>query len=281
MININLLPESLRKKGGLPMPQLLGLLVSVAILGVLVYMVTGYHMDTIPALKSRKSTLEARKVNLEKQVKELAAINAEIARMSGYVNAVKGLYRQRIVWSKVLADIKNIVNFDPSMSEYNPDMRYLWLTKLSGQEKKISLEGYTTASSQVLAMQLSERLINNFRTYVPTSLPEKDEELRLQEELRLAITEHEAEKRERPELPMQGPRELTIRQRLEEIKNIKSGGIALMPFNSMIEDGSLKLLRTTWSNAPQPRISNAQGNALSEQLFPEKAWSFSIEMLMK
>lgn len=278
MIHINLLPEALRKRGGLPMSQLVGLLVAVAVLGGLVYMVTKYQMDIIPSLRERQRNLQSQKEMLEKKAKELAQINAEINRMSGYVNAVKGLYKQRVVWSKVLSDIKNIVNFDPSMSEYNSDMRYLWLTRLTGKDKKINLEGYATSSSQVLAMQLSERLINNFRTYVPTSLPEKDEEVRLQEELRQAIAEHEAERRERPELPMQGPRELTIRQRLDEIKNIKSGGIAMMPFNSLLEDGSLKLNKTTWASAPKPRNIK---DGVGEQLFPTMAWSFSIEMLMK
>jgi len=278
MININLLPESLRKQGGMPMSQMLGLVAAVAILGSLVYMVTKYQMDTLPTLRDTKFTLEAQKANLEKEAQKLVKINADIASMSGYVNAVRGLYRQRIVWAKVLSDIKNIVNFDPTMNEYNPDVRYLWLTKLVGKEKKLSMDGYATASSQNLALQLSERLLNNFRTYVPTSLPEKDEEIRLQEELKVAITEHEAERRERPELPMQGPRELTIRQRLDEIKNIKSGGIAMVPFSSSLEDGSLRLIKTSWIVAPKIRGRRTE---VLDQLEPEMAWNFSIEMLLK
>lgn len=279
MININLLPESLRRKSGIPFPQMMGLLAAVVVLGALVYMVTKYQLDTLPELRNKKQSLQVRQAQLQKKAEELKKINQEISRMSSYVDAVKGLYKQRVVWSKVLADIKNIVNFDPSMSEYNTDMRYLWLTKLTGKEKAISMQGYATASSQVVAMQLPERLLHSMRSYAPANLPEKDEEIRLQDELRLAVSEHEAERRERPELPMQGPRELTIRQRLEEIKNIKSGGIALMPFHSMLVGGSLKLNRANWVKAPTPK-GYLPGQEIG-QIFPEMAWSFSIEMTLK
>lgn len=278
MININLLPESLRKKGGVAPKQLLGLVAAVAVLGGLVYMVTKYQMDTLPTLRDRKQSLQTQQAGLRKKVEELKKINQEIASKSAYVDAVKGLYRQRVVWSKVLSDVKNIVNFDPSMSEYNTDMRYLWLTKLNGRERSLSMQGFATASSQVVAMQLPERLLHSIRSYAPVNLPEKDEEIRLQDELRKAVAEHEAERRERPELPMQGPRELSIRQRLEEIKTIKSGGIALMPFHTMLVGGSLKLNRAAWVKAPTPRGYATQD---AGQLFPEMAWSFNIEMTLK
>ncbi len=278
MITINLLPESLRKKTGIPPKQILGLVVAVAVLGGLVYLVTKYHLDTLPLLRERKAGLQARQEQLLKEVEKLKAINAEIASKSAYVNAVKGLYRQRVVWSKTLSDVKNIVNFDLSMSEYNADMRYLWLTRLSGREKSLSMQGFATASSQVVAMQLPERLLHSIRSYTPANLPEKDEEIRLQDELRRAVAEHEAERRERPELPMQGPRELSIRQRLEEIKTIKSGGIALKPFHESLVAGSLKLNRASWVRAPRPRSYSDQDEG---QIFPEMAWSFNIEMTLK
>ncbi len=278
MISINLLPESLRKKSGVPPKQLLGLAIAVAVLGGLVYLVTKYHMDTLPTLRDRQSSLQSRRTQLQQKVEELKKINQEIAAKSTYIDAVKGLYRQRVVWSKVLSDVKNIVNFDPSMNEYNADMRYLWLTKLSGREKSLSMDGFATASTQVVAMQLPERLLHSIRSYAPANLPEKDEEIRLQDELRQAVAEHEAERRERPELPIQGPRELSIRQRLEEIKTIKSGGIALMPLHAGLVDGSLQLNRAAWVNAP--RRGGASRDDTGE-LFPDNAWSFSIEMTLK
>ncbi len=276
MININLLPDSMRKAEGLPKKQLLILLCLVAVLGGLVYMVTRYLFVILPELRMEQASLAQEERRLKTVVQELQRINQEIGRMSGYVDAVKGLYRGRTVWAKILADVKNIVNFDPAMSEYNVEQRYLWLTRLTGRGKAITLTGFATAASQVVAMQMPERLLQGFRDYSPVTLPEKDEETRLQEELRVVINEHDAERRERPELPIQGPRELAIRQRLEEIKAVKSGGIALQPFVQFVVPGSLQLRRASWTGAPRPR-----GSAGAGALFPESAWAFDISMTLK
>ena len=279
MININLLPDSMRKKEGLPRQQLLILLCLSAVFGGLVYMITRYTFVIIPDLQAEQTTLTQRERMLKEVVKELADINKEINRMSGYVDAVKSLYRQRIVWAKILADVKNIVNFDPEMSEYNVDQRYLWLTNFTGKEKAIALTGFATATSQTVAMQMPERLLQGFRDYSSVSLPEKDEEVRLQEELRQAIKEHDAERRERPELPIQGPRELAIRQRLEEIKAVKSGGIALKPFVEFLVPGSLQLKSASWTSSPRPR--QAALSPGSDAMFPKNAWNFNITMNLK
>ena len=279
MININLLPDSMRKKEGLPRQQLIILLCLLVVLGSLVYMVTRYMFVIIPDLRQEQMTLTQQERNLKVVVQELTDINNEINRMSGYVDAVKSLYRQRVVWAKILADVKNIVNFDPEMSEYNVDQRYLWLTNFTGKEKAIALTGFATASSQVVAMQMPERLLQGFRDYSSVSLPEKDEEIKLQEELRQAIKEHETERRERPELPIQGPRELAIRQRLEEIKAVKSGGIALRPFVEFLQPGSLQLKSASWTTAPRPRLTTS--NPGVEAMFPQNAWNFNITMNLK
>lgn len=277
MININLLPEVMRKKERMPLPQLLMLVGVVVLFCLLGLVIANYYMNVIPNLESRKRSLTATRQTLQVRADELKRINAEIASLTDYVDAVKTLYRQRIVWSKILSDLKHIVNFDPSMSEYNPDMRYLWLTKLSGRGNELTLNGYATSGNQVVAMQMPERLLQGFRTYAPLTLPEKDEEARLQESLREAQAEHDALRRENPGLPLQGPKEVAVRQRLEEIQNIKSGGIALKAFSELMTPASIRLLNATWTNTPSPRrrVTNA------EELFPPQAWSFGISLELK
>lgn len=277
MININLLPESMRKKEGLPGTQILGLLIMAAILGGLVFMITKYQFDIIPNLENRRASLNRTKTQLNAEVARLKEITAEVNRMTGYVDAVKGLYKQRVVWSKILSDIKNIVNFDPAMNVYNTDMRYMWLTKLSGKGKAISMNCIATASNQIIAMQMPEQLLREMKEYAPINLPEKDEEARLQEELRKAMTDHEAERRDRPELPLQGPQELAIRQRLEEIKTVQSGGIALLKFDNLLVPGSLQMTSASWSAAPRP--SGSARDII--EIFPDRAWTFGVNMTLK
>ena len=276
MININLLPEVLRKKERPPIKQILPLVALVVLTGLAVFQVTKYQFDIIPTLESRKDSLEREKVALTAKVEELKQINAEINKLSDYITTVKGLYKRRIVWSKLLYDVKKIVNFDETMSRYNDEMRYLWLTKFNGSGKNINLTGFATAANQVIAMQLPERLIVGFLTYTPVALPEKDEEARLQEELTRVIASHTAQRRENSDLPLQSPEEIALRQRLEEIKNVKSGSIAMQSFSSHLVPGSLKLTSTAWGGAPQPT-----GTRTTPEIFPTQAWTFNLIMTLK
>lgn len=280
MININLLPEVLRKKERMPLPQFLALICMILLIGGAVYMITKYQFDTIPNLRRDQSSLKRTRTELEAQVEELKTINQAINRLSGYVEAVKELYKNRVVWAKLLSDVKNIVNFDESMSNYNPEMRYLWLTKLSGSRNRIALTGYATAANEVVAMQMPERLLATFLTYAPATLPEKDEEQRLQGELAAAITEHSVSRETNPELPLQGPKEITIRQRLEEIKNMQSGGIAMQPFSNFLVPGSLRLNSASWTVSPKTNAPSTGATDLAE-VFPAQAWSFDISMDLK
>lgn len=277
MININLLPESMRKKESMPIQQFLGILVGLGVLGVMVWMITKYKFDTIPSMTREVLSLEQNKKVLQAQQEELKAINAEINRMSGYVDAVKSLYMQRVVWAKIMSDVKHIINFDPSMEKYNPEMRYLWATSFTGQGKNISMRFFATAGTQVQAMQMPELLLQRFRSYTLTSLPEKDEEARLEAELKKATDSHEKERQDNPDLPLQGPEELKIRQRLEEIKAFKSGGIALIPFDALLVPGSLQFKSVSWGAAPRP--TGRRENLL--EVFPTMAWSFDVSATLK
>ena len=277
MININLLPEVLRKKERMPLSQWLGIAVMALLIAGVFYLVTLYHFDTIPNMERRKESLERQKRELTAKAEELKQISAEINRLSEYVDTVKGLYRNRLVWAKILSDIKHIVNFDKGMESYNADMRYIWLTNLTGSGKTLSLKGFATASTQVNAMQMPEQLLREFTLYSPVNLPEKDEEERLQNELKDAIAKHTQLRANDNSLPLQGTVEIALRQRLEQIKNVKSGGVAMQPFSAHLIPGSINLNNVTWGGAPQPPRS---GPGLTE-IFPTQAWSFDIIMQLK
>ncbi|MDR2390781.1 MAG: hypothetical protein LBE84_03765 [Planctomycetota bacterium] len=277
MITINLLPEVMRKKSGMPVMHFIGICAGVAIFALLGYAVFYYTYSVIPALTQRRAVLDRQKKERADQAGELKKIEADIAKYANYVNAVKTLYRNRVVWAKILADIKNIVNFDPSMSFYNSDMRHIWFTKMTGSGKTITLNGFATAATETEAMQMPELLLKEFRVYAPVTLPEKDEEERLRTRLKTVMIEYEALRRNNPDLPLLGPEEEDIRKRLEDIKNIKSGGIATIPFLALISPESLRLINVNWSAAPRPRgqRTDSSGN------FPNQAWSFGITMSLK
>lgn len=157
MITLNLLPENMRKRECLPKRQLLILLALVAVLGGLVYMIANVHFVTLPGLRQERRTLAQTERQLRIAVGELKTLDQEIARMSGCVDAVKGLYRQRTVWAKTLADVKNVVT----------EQQRLWLTSFAGRGKTIALNGFAAAASRMEAMRMPERLLQGFRDYSP------------------------------------------------------------------------------------------------------------------
>ncbi|MCL2000543.1 MAG: hypothetical protein FWG74_03835 [Planctomycetes bacterium] len=278
MIHINLLPQTLRKKQRMPIQFLLGIIGGVLAFCLLGYIVAGYELEIIPGLKRERDNLTQTRNRLRLQAEELRQINAEIARLTEYVDAVKTLYRNRVVWSKILSDMKNIIDFDPVMNEYNAEMRYLWFNKLTGKGKAITLTGFATALEQRGAMQLYEQLLQSMRIFAPLGVPERGEEIRLQNELKVTMAEYEELRRVNPELPPQGPNEIAILERLEEIKGFKSGGIALQPFSQFLVPGSLRLNNATWATSPKPR---GLAKDLEALFFPDNAWNFSISMELK
>lgn len=279
MIRINLLPRALRKKEGMPLPQFLAVLGALALFGFVFYMVTKYEFDVIPNLVAKRDNLKRYRTTLLAQVDELRTINAEIARLTEYVETVRTLYRNRVIWAKILSNFKTIIDRDPTMNEYNPGMRYLWMTKFTGKDKSISLDGYATDVNSTVAMQMPSRFIRDILTYSPTTMPEKDEEIRLTEELRGMTVRYEALRRENPDLPPQNPAETLVRERLEEIRKIKSGGLALQPLHEQLVPGSLQLNSASWVAAPQVKTGD-RGAELAE-VFPKEAWSFKLSMTLK
>ena len=93
------------------------------------------------------------------------------------------------------------------------------------------------------------------------------------------MIEHETRRRNNPESILQDleKEEEDIRKRLEDIKNIKSGGIATIPFLALISPESLRLINVNWSSAPKPR----RQRVTMDGGFPSQAWSFGITMNLK
>lgn len=310
MFEINLMPESARKANPTPLPQFASYLVGILVVAGLLFFVAKYHLTIIPTLEQQKKAMEIEKRRLTEKVAELKAYREEIERLSGHVDAVKALYKGRIIWAKLLSDIKNIVNADKTMSSFNSEMRYLWLSRISGtagmagKPNKLEMDALATANTRIEAIKMAENLLAGLRTYAPTMLPEKKEEEILDAELKIAIAEHDAARKDNPTLPAQGEQEQDIRRRMKELLKFKSGGIALKPFHTFINVGSLGFSDLVWTALTKPRrtavieqllkLSEYKNNTeaereelarkieqqrlLEDSLFPPAAWKFKVSV---
>ena len=99
MIEINLLPEVMRKKEGTPMPQMLGLIVALVLVAGMAYAVAMYITRIIPGLENDKRILQ----NKERELKlkeadadsEALGLNDEL----GLTEADAETAEARYMWS--------------------------------------------------------------------------------------------------------------------------------------------------------------------------------------
>jgi Tfp pilus assembly protein PilN len=157
MIEINLLPEHMRRSVGTPLGRQLIIYVGVALWMGLIYLNVSRFYDIKNAEKTL-ADLQRDVSNLRPVEKKVKEIEEKISGIKARVDALETLYRQRMVWAKILYDLKKIVQ-QQGYEKINDDLEYIWLTKLSVEEKRgapmggektteLILEGYASASGR-------------------------------------------------------------------------------------------------------------------------------------
>jgi len=108
MIDINLLPQEYRQIEGTPKPRLVVTYVGVAAVLVLGALLGYYYLHHITALRV-KEDLQTRKVDLEKKAKVFDDLQRQIARLKKRRDVVAKLWQKRIVWSRKLDELIDLV----------------------------------------------------------------------------------------------------------------------------------------------------------------------------
>jgi len=108
MIDINLLPEEHRTVEGTPKPRLVVTYVGLAAVLVLVALLGWYYLQHITALRT-KEDLQTRKADLEVKAKAFDDLQRQIARLKKRRDVVDKLWQKRVVWSKKLDELIDLV----------------------------------------------------------------------------------------------------------------------------------------------------------------------------
>ncbi|MHC4886056.1 MAG: hypothetical protein ACYTGH_13325 [Planctomycetota bacterium] len=250
MIEINLLPENLRRSESTPLAQQLAIYIGVAAWAGLIFLNVSYYNQTTQAekiLKDKKVEI----TNKKKAEKELKEVKGKIAGIKTHVNAVEALYRNRLVWAKVLSDLKQIMH-KQGYKRINTEGEYLWFNDLQvkamrkvgaaktagGPTHEVIITGYASAKATRRATLMIERLMAEMKDFKP-DLDQKD---RLSEELKKKIIENkksqdEQEKKGQAKAKAGSPldaqlkaREEKADQKLLEHLELDSGGVAVQSF---------------------------------------------------
>lgn len=157
MITINLLPGTSRKREKPPRlwQALSGVLLAATLAGAAG--VARYGLGVVPGLEARLAGLGEERQSLARADAELSAVETRLGNLAGNVDMAKNLYSRRIVWSKVLQDVKEIVAG-----------KGVRLTRVAGYGNLLTLEGNSPAPPGETALRV-ERLVREIRVRRPAS----------------------------------------------------------------------------------------------------------------
>jgi Tfp pilus assembly protein PilN len=237
MIEINLLPEALRKAEGTPLPRFVAMCAGIVVNGILLVLLLHLVINVLRDTQERHDKLAKEVSERKEEAKKLDDLQLQIAQINARVDAVRTLYQNRTVFAKILWDLKQIIDYDERINESNPEGRYLWLTSLKYQVgKTLDIEGLASGANTTEASKNFEELLRQINTYrcekAPEELERKDlEERRTRVKVEMATAKARAASPEEADVQEYQKQLDEIEKRLQEIqKAVPSGGVAKLSF---------------------------------------------------
>lgn len=283
MIIVNMLPDDMRKKESMPLPQFLGILGGIVAFAVLGFFIINYMWFIIPEMQARKNRLRSEETALKGQAKDYDQMTSEINQMSEYIDTVRSLYLNRTVWSKVLADLKTITNFDNKQGQQNAENKYIWMTHIVCNDSVLGIDGVASGPSEQSAIEMLQHMLRSMRDE-STNIPPEQQRLRqLEEDLHLVTERYEARRDEDPSLPDESDEMISLRTQLALLRSTVSGGIATKPFASQIDIRSINPVRQEWRKSPEAKgtVSGKDGVSIISLPHSDYVWNFTLSMKLK
>ena len=172
MIEINLLPEELRKTEGTPPARVLAIFLSVAVACSIGALIGSYYLVKIPNKQQEINTAKADIDSLTKRKTEVEKTRTEITNLREKVKALNNLIQSSVRYGRVLHRLCNAIPDGVWFRTFtvSPDPTPA-LTPTSGKRYQIALTGYTTGSEPLeMNRKLTELMRNLMREFdVPSS----------------------------------------------------------------------------------------------------------------
>ena len=295
MIEINLLPKELQEADATPLPRFIAICAGVLL-------VAGLAAGNLYLMRQQKKAEEKladrSNVLVEKkaEAEQVDVLEAKIKEINEHVDVIKGLYKKRTIWAKLLYDMKKIVTFDPTVDQSNEAERYLWLYKLSHKpgrsaDKMLTLEGFSSFGGyQTESVEFVQQMLRFMIDFQAKSGPEKEmtkklqEEVKtLEEELRKAAELRRKLRKSNPSLPKETREMKAKREEVEakqkemaELEKEASGRVALKAFHKWFEAGTIHLVNSELADTP-----SLPDDLKEAENVPESLQKFKITMKFK
>jgi hypothetical protein len=288
----------MRKVEATPLPRLLTIYLGVAVWATLIF-INWYYVKESSKVEAHLKKIKAEESKLKQEEAKLDALIAEIEQSKVYVETAETLYRKRTIWSKVLADLKQIMN-DQGYNKTNENREYVWFKSLTLEHKAaarvnpfmaaksgppkptefVKLDGYASARGTRKATKMVQDLVASMVAYKPKELPEIEALDKLEKELKARqkkIKEmQEKNKGKKVVLSEKQQREIRAAEELKKhLQERKSGGIATLPFFGLFDKAS-RTVETKWKE----NASSSSGGK-SDANMPQGAMEFVIKVGFK
>lgn len=303
MIHITLLPEKMRRVEGTPLPRQLTIYLGVAISAALIALNVLFAKNRIPEMDTKLKGLQNQVKEQSEKAKEVDVLEESVANIKSRVGAIEQLYRKRIVWAKLLSDLRDIVNkqnIDPANREY------IWFTRLNflppkntntmvrrrgkqptnvkkPPEEFLLLEGFASAPVNNRALEMVNQLLTSMQKYTPEKSHKEDvlQDLYKKEVLwdqRVAQLKKAGKSlSESEESYYKG-----LKDRIEHLATHNSGQIAKRSFSSFFsdEENYWQITSATWEpSAFGGKTKGSSGADAATQ--PNSAMRFSFKIGFK
>lgn len=163
MIEINLLPEEMRKAEGTPPARLAVILVGVAMACVTGFFITKYYVVEIPKMVSEIKNREVEIEDLKKRKAAVEKIIADIDALKQKVQTLDKLIQSRVRFARVLDRLCDAVPEGAWFRSFNvgPDTSPAAAGIAMGKRYMINLNGFTVGNTDVDRVQkLSDLMLN-------------------------------------------------------------------------------------------------------------------------
>jgi Tfp pilus assembly protein PilN len=162
MIEINLLPDEMKRPEGTPLPRLLSIMASVILMAVGGLLISKYYVVEIPKTKELIRGQEGEKKRLQQEVARVEALDKEIEKIKAKVAAWRSLENSRILYARFLDVFSRAVPEGCVITSFTLAEDRTG-TGGEGKHFKISLSGMTVGNSQQDCQAKLRETINDFK----------------------------------------------------------------------------------------------------------------------
>jgi len=155
MTRINLLPEEYRPVEETPVARRYTIFIGVAVVAALLAGLVYFRLILLPPAKETNANLKRERQNLNESVALFDKLAGEIKRLEALRTIVADNWRERVIWSKKLAQLKAIV---PS---------YVWITEIDlEQPRKAGRNRVPSRGNLILKVISASKDIDNLTNFI-------------------------------------------------------------------------------------------------------------------